>query len=234
MYCRAIEFLQASDFADAHYNLGVALHGQGRFDEALASYDEAVRLNPASIDAHWNRAFVLLLKGDFAEGWREHEWRWKRKVQPPRSFPQPLWRGEDIAGRTILLHDEQGMGDTLQFVRYAPLVAARGARVRLQVQRPLLRLVAASLGDGIDVFAEGDLAPPFELHSPLLSLPFALATTPDTVPRDVSSSQQVDPGGRGRAGATASAPQRGSRSASSGPATRSTRTTATARSRSRD
>ena len=173
------------DFADAHYNLGVALLDQGRFDEALASYDDAIRLNADYVDAHWNRAFVLLLKGDFAEGWREHEWRWKRKLQPPRSFPQPLWRGEDIAQRTILLHDEQGMGDTLQFVRYAPLVAARGARVRLQVQRPLLRLVAASLGQGIEVFAEGDLIPPFELQCPLLSLPLACATTLDTIPCQV-------------------------------------------------
>jgi len=194
------------DFADAHYNLGVALHDQGRYDAALASYDEAVRLNPDNVDAHWNRAFVLLLKGDLAQGWREHEWRWRRKQQPPRSFAQPLWRGEDIARRTILLHDEQGIGDTLQFVRYAPLVAARGARVLLQVQRPLLRLVAASLGDGIEVFAEGDLIPPFELHSPLLSLPLAFATTLDAIPGGIPY-LKVDPAAaarwRNRIGGTA-------------------------------
>ena len=170
------------DFADAHYNLGVALHGQGRFDEALASYEEAVRLNPDYVDARWNRAFLLLTMGRFAEGWREHEWRWRRKQQPPRSFPQPLWKGEPITGRTILLHNEQGTGDTLQFVRYAPLVAARGARVLLQVQRPLQRLVRASLDRSIEVLGEGDMLPPFDLHSPLLSLPLAFATTLDTVP----------------------------------------------------
>jgi predicted O-linked N-acetylglucosamine transferase (SPINDLY family)/ADP-heptose:LPS heptosyltransferase len=170
------------DFADAHYNLGVALHGQGRFDEALAGYAEAVRLNPDYVDARWNRAFLLLTMGRFAEGWREHEWRWQRKHQPPRSFPQPLWKGEPIDGRTILLHNEQGTGDTLQFVRYAPLVAARGARVLLQVQRPLARLVRASLDSGIEVLAEGDLLPPFDLHSPLLSLPLCLATTLENIP----------------------------------------------------
>jgi len=170
------------EFADAHYNLGVALHGQGRFDEALASYDEAARLNPEFVDAHWNRAYLLLTMGRFAEGWSEHEWRWRRKQQPPRSFPEPLWKGEPISGRTILLHAEQGTGDALQFVRYAPLVAAGGARVLLQVPRPLRRLVRSSLDGSIDVLAEGDLLPPFELHSPLLSLPLAFATTLDTIP----------------------------------------------------
>jgi tetratricopeptide (TPR) repeat protein len=173
------------DFPDAHYNLGVALHGQGRFDEALASYDEAARLNPEFVDARWNRAFLLLTMGRFAEGWREHEWRWRRKQQPPRSFPEPLWKGEPIAGRTILLHAEQGTGDTLQFVRYAPLVAARGARVLLQVPRALRRLVRASLDGAIEVLAEGDLLPPFDLHSPLLSLPLAFATTLDMVPASI-------------------------------------------------
>jgi predicted O-linked N-acetylglucosamine transferase (SPINDLY family)/ADP-heptose:LPS heptosyltransferase len=195
LHRRAIEL--KPDFADAHYNLGVALHDQGRFDEALACYEKAIRLNPDSVDAHWNRAFVLLLKGDFAQGWREHEWRWKRKQQPPRSFPQPLWRGEDIAKRTILLHDEQGMGDTLQFMRYAPLVAARGARVLLQVQRPLLRLAAASLDVGIEVFAEGDLIPPFEMHSPLLSLPLACGTMLETIPGPIPYIE-VDPAAAAR------------------------------------
>jgi predicted O-linked N-acetylglucosamine transferase (SPINDLY family)/ADP-heptose:LPS heptosyltransferase len=173
------------DFADAHYNLGVVLHDQGRFDDAFASYREAVRLKPDMVDARWNRAFLLLLMGDFAEGWREHEWRWKRKHQPPRSFPQPQWRGEAPAGRTILLHAEQGIGDTLQFVRYAPLVAAQGARVVLMVQPPLKRLIAASFGDKVTVIADGEMIPPFDLHSPFLSLPLACGTTIERIPADV-------------------------------------------------
>src|SRR5262249_38145216 len=112
-------------------------------------------------------------------------WRWKRKHQPPRSFPQPLWRGEDIAGRTILLHAEQGIGDTLQFMRYAPMVAARGARVILQVPPQVHRLAAAAMGDCAQVIGDGDVAPSFDLHSPLLSLPLALGTTLASVPAAV-------------------------------------------------
>ena len=173
------------DFADAHYNLGVVLHGQGRPEEALSSYSKAVELKPDMVDARWNRAYVMLLRGDFAAGWREHEWRHQRKEQPPRSYPQPLWRGEPLADRTILLHAEQGIGDTLQFMRYAPLVAQRGARVVLQVQRPLKRLAAAALGGSAQVIADGDVPPPFDLHCPLLSLPLAFATMLETVPARV-------------------------------------------------
>jgi tetratricopeptide (TPR) repeat protein len=170
------------DFADAHYNLGVSLQDQGRFDEALASYNEAARLEPDLVDARWNRAYVLLLMGNYTEGWREHEWRWKRKQQPPRSFSRPLWHGEDISGRTILLHAEQGVGDAFQFLRYVPLVAARAGKIIVQVQRPLQRLVAATLGNCVQVCVEGDMLPAFDLHCPLLSLPLAFATTVETIP----------------------------------------------------
>ncbi len=170
------------DFADAHYNLGVALQEQGRFDEALASYTQAVKLKPEMVDPRWNRALLLLLMGDYAEGWREHEWRWRRKQQPPRRFPQPLWGGEAAAGRAILLHAEQGIGDALQFLRYVPLVAARAGSVIVQVQRPLYRLAAATLGGRAQVIAEGDTLPAFDLHCPLLSLPLAFGTTVETIP----------------------------------------------------
>jgi tetratricopeptide (TPR) repeat protein len=173
------------DFVDAHYNLGVALQDQGRFDEALASYDKAVALKPDLVDARWNRAYVMLTLGRYADGWREHEWRWRRKEQPPRSYPQPLWRGEPLDGRTILLHAEQGMGDTVQFMRYVPLVAARGGRVVLQVPAPLLRVAQASLGHCAQVLSDSDVLPAFDLHCPLLSLPLAFGTTLETIPADV-------------------------------------------------
>src|SRR5262249_22245576 len=102
------------EFADAHYNLGVALQDQGRSEAALASYTKAAELKPELVDARWNRAYVMLTLGHYAEGWREHEWRWRRKEQRPRGYPQPLWGGEPLEGRTILLHAEQGMGDILQ------------------------------------------------------------------------------------------------------------------------
>ncbi len=173
------------DFVDAHHNLGVALQDQGKFEEALASYDKALALKPDLVDAHWNRAYVMLMLGRYAEGWREYEWRWRRKEQPPRSYPQPLWRGEPLVGRTILLHAEQGTGDALQFMRYVPLVAKGDARVVLQVPGPLLALAKASLGACAQVLADGDMLPAFDLHCPLLSLPLAFGATLETVPADV-------------------------------------------------
>jgi predicted O-linked N-acetylglucosamine transferase (SPINDLY family)/ADP-heptose:LPS heptosyltransferase len=172
------------DFPDGHYNLGVALQDLGKFEEALASYQKAAELRPDLVDARWNRAYVLLMLGRYAEGWHEHEWRWRRKEQPPRSYPQPLWRGEPLEGRTILLHAEQGMGDTVQFMRYVPLVAARGGRVLLQVPAPLLRLAQASLGHCAQVLSDGEVPPTFDLHCPLLSLPLAFGTTLETIPAD--------------------------------------------------
>src|SRR6202043_682016 len=115
---------------------------QGRFEEAVACYRQALGLNPDLPEAHDNLAMALLQLGNFAEGWREHEWRW----HPRRQFPQPLWDGGDLAGRTILLHAEQGLGDTIQFARYAPLVAQRGATVVLEVQRALGTLLHGMTG----------------------------------------------------------------------------------------
>jgi tetratricopeptide (TPR) repeat protein len=185
------------DFADAHYNLGVALQDQGRFEEALASYAKAVELKPDLVDARWNLAYLLLALGRYAEGWREHEWRWRRKEQPPRSYPRPLWRGEPLDGRTILLHAEQGMGDALQFMRYVPMVSARAGRVVLQVPAPLLRLAKASIGNHAQVLADGDMLPAFDLHCPLLSLPLAFGTTLETIPAEVPYAT-VDPAAAAR------------------------------------
>ncbi|MBV8825586.1 MAG: tetratricopeptide repeat protein, partial [Hyphomicrobiales bacterium] len=173
------------DFADAHYNLGVALQDQGKFEDALASYNKAVELKPELVEAHWNRAYVMLTLGRYLEGWREHEWRWRRKEQPPRNFPQPMWRGEPLEGRTILLHAEQGMGDILQFMRYVPLVAARGGRVVLQVPDPVLRIAKSSFGACAQVQSDADVLPAYDLHDPLMSLPLVFGTTVDTIPADI-------------------------------------------------
>lgn len=173
-------------FADAYNNRGIAWQYMRCYAEAIADYDAAIARAPAHADAHWNRALVLLLRGDFARGWPEYEWRWRSAAMRglARDFPAPRWQGEDVAGKTILLHAEQGLGDTLQFCRYAPLVRARGARVILEAPRPLARLLATL--DGVDrVITAGDVFPPFDLQCPLLSLPGIFATTVETIPARV-------------------------------------------------
>jgi predicted O-linked N-acetylglucosamine transferase (SPINDLY family) len=168
--------------ADAHSNLGRTLQAQGRLDEAIACYREALRLRPQHADAHLNRATAWLLIGNFEQGWPEFEWRWKsRNDIPPRNFLQPLWDDSPQNGRTILLHAEQGFGDTFQFIRYAPLVKQRGGTIIVECQAALVRLLARC--PGIDrLVAAGSSLPDFDVHAPLLSLPGLLGTTLATVP----------------------------------------------------
>jgi Flp pilus assembly protein TadD len=155
-----------------------------RSDEATARYERAIAAAPGTANAHLGRSLCLLLAGDFERGWPEYEWRWAMKGAVARGFSQPLWLGDaDIAGSTILLHAEQGFGDTLQFCRYAKRVAARGANVVLEVQ-PELRSLMASLDPAIPVIVRGDALPPFDRHAPLMSLPLAFKTTPATVPAE--------------------------------------------------
>ena len=164
-------------------NRGIALHALQRLDDAIAGYGQALAIHPGHAAAHWNLALALLAKNDFARGWREYEWRWQlpSRYRLP-DYPAPRWTGkEDVRGKTVLLHAEQGLGDTLQFCRYADAMVARGARVILQVDRPLVRLLSTL--DGISLVAGLDEAlPPFDFHIPMLSLPLALATTPETIP----------------------------------------------------
>ena len=172
------------DFADAHYNRANALQAQKRFAEALSSYDNAIALRPDFADAHFNEALCRLVTGDFTRGWEKYEWRWQTTQigDHKRTFAQPLWTGSDaVAGKTILLHAEQGLGDTLQFCRYVPLVAARAGRVILEVQKPLHELMR-SLDRDVQIVAMDDPLPDFDMHCPLLSLPLAFGTTLETVP----------------------------------------------------
>ncbi len=172
------------DFADAHYNRGNALQALKRSEQALAGFERAIALRPDFADAHFNEALCRLVTGDLARGWEKYEWRWQTTQigDAKRFFDRPLWRGaQDIAGKTMLLHAEQGMGDTIQFCRYVPLVAERGARVILEVPAPLHALMR-SLGGGARIVAMGETLPDFDLHCPLLSLPLAFGTALDTIP----------------------------------------------------
>lgn len=166
--------------------LSLLLH-EGRRDEAVAAGREAIRLAPADADAHLALAVALLASGQLREGWEEFEWRWETRQLDPvhRSFPQPQWTGaEDVAGRTVLLYAEQGLGDTLQFVRYAPLLAARGARVVVGCSPALVRLMERVDGVSAAVAWGGEL-PAFDLHIPMMSLPRAFATDLDGIPAAV-------------------------------------------------
>jgi tetratricopeptide (TPR) repeat protein len=172
------------DHADARANRAAALRALGRYVAALGDYDRVLAVRPDHIAARSGRSLCLLQMGDLARGWVEYESRWQTPRFAARAgrLAQPNWSGaEALAGKTILLHAEQGFGDTLQFCRYAPLVAARGARVVLEVARPLVRLLATL--DGVDqVIADGMPVPPFDLHCPLMSLPLAFGTTLATIP----------------------------------------------------
>jgi tetratricopeptide (TPR) repeat protein len=171
-------------YAEAHANLANAYKEQGRSEEALACYQLALWLDPASASARYNRSLAMLQAGDYRQGWQEYEWRWRRPSMPPRPFRQPRWDGGSLEGRTILLYCEQGMGDTLQFIRYAPLVKARGGTVLVECPGSLLPLLSTCLG--IDrLVAEGEPLPDFDVQAPLLSLPGLLGTTLDSVPAPI-------------------------------------------------
>ena len=167
-------------------NRGNALAELGRHAEALASCDRAIAVNPVYVNAQWNAGLLRLRLGDYAEGWKQYEWRWKREERKAtqRHYPQPLWLGDTpVAGKTVFLHHEQGFGDTIQFARYAPLLAKRGARVVLEVQPPLKALLA-DIGGGVEVIGSGEAIPAFDLHCPLMSLPLAFRTEVATIPAD--------------------------------------------------
>jgi Tfp pilus assembly protein PilF len=170
----------------AHYNLALSHQERLEWREALASYDKAIEANPGYADAQYNRAVLLLFMGDFLNGWQAYEWRWENAARlgigAKRNFHKPGWLGsEPIANKTLLLHAEAGLGDTLQFCRYAPLCAQQDATVILEVPAPLVELVKTLEGVA-DVIAMGERLPPFDYHCPLMSLPLALGTTLDSVP----------------------------------------------------
>jgi Flp pilus assembly protein TadD len=184
-YRRAVEIRPR--FAEAFNNLGTALKDNAQLTEAVGAFDRAIELNPQYAAAHWNRSLAWLLMGDYRRGWPEYEWRRQMpgvRTVAPRKFPQPQWDGSELRGRTIYLYPEQGLGDTLQFVRYAPLVAERGGRVIVEHPPELARLIRGM--PGISEFAsfEGPL-PAFDVHASFLSLPLLFGTEMSSIPARV-------------------------------------------------
>ncbi len=175
------------DAAQLLTNRAHALRRLDRVEDAVADLRSAIARRPDFAEAHFELGMARLALGDFAGGWDEYEWRWRTGAFAPhrRPFTSPLWTGaQDPAGKTILLHGEQGLGDTIQFVRYVPLVARRGATVILEVQ-PELASLLDGLAGAARVIAGGRKLPRFDLHCPLMSLPGAFGTTAETIPAAV-------------------------------------------------
>jgi len=162
-------------------NLGIVRQAQARNSEAIVCFEEALQRKPDDVKSHVCRSLTLLAEGRFAEGFEEYEWRWKMLAEPPREWSRPAWDGAPLHGKTILLWAEQGLGDTLQFARYAPLVAALGGRVLVECQDCLARLVGTI--DGVSqVVTQSQELPRCDVQAPLLSLPRLLAATLASVP----------------------------------------------------
>jgi Flp pilus assembly protein TadD len=189
-FARAIPAFQAAialnpNWPDAHNNLGLAFRGVAKHHDALAAFKRALALKPDYASAHWNLSWTLLILGDLKPGWLEFEWRTQCAAgSPPRPFHQPQWRGEDISNRTILLTSEQGFGDMIQMIRYAPLIAQRNAKVIAESPPELATLFQSAKGIE-QVVTTGQPLPHFDVHCPMMSLPLAFNTTLETIPANV-------------------------------------------------
>ncbi len=183
-YERALEF--RPDFAEVLNNLGNVFKVQGRIAEAAICYDQTLRIKPDFLQARCNRALMDLAAGDFAAGWPDYEWRCEFPDFPKRTFAEPKWQGEPLAGRTLLVYAEQGLGDTLQFIRYVPLLERLGGTLIVEVAAPLVPLLQQSgLARSARLVPKGAALPRFDVQVSLLSLPGILGTTLETIPNRV-------------------------------------------------
>jgi tetratricopeptide (TPR) repeat protein/GR25 family glycosyltransferase involved in LPS biosynthesis len=172
------------DYADAHTNLIITLRDLGRVDDAMACCQQALEADPDSAVANFCDGFLRLLTGDFVEGWPKYEWRWRTKEVQPHGLTAPLWDGQDLRGRSILLHCEQGLGDSIQAIRFARLVKEKHGTVLLSCPPSLTRLFQDVAGiDGI--FPDGLGLPDYDVQAPLMSLPGLFETDLNTIPTDV-------------------------------------------------
>ena len=172
-------------YADALNNRGIILFDLRDLEGAIASYEAALALRPEFPEAHLNRGTSLLSLGDLKQGFEEYRWRWRTRgfKALAENLDCPAWEGEDLAGKSVLLHGEQGFGDHLQFVRYAPLVAARARRVTVLTEPALARLFRTI--PGVEVVDTPRVEGKFDVHAPLMCLPRVLGTTLETIPADI-------------------------------------------------
>ncbi len=184
-----IERALEADRLNAAYlaNLGGVLQARGRVEPALAAFEKALMADPGNADARWNRGIARLLSGDYAGGFADYEARWELPEFTARTFDMPAWRGEALDGHTLLVHSEQGFGDTIQMVRFARALAGKGMRVVLETHAPLVRVMSGVSGIA-QVVMRGELLPYADAHVPIMSLPYRLGITR---PEDVTCSPYV-------------------------------------------
>ena len=178
-------------WAEGYHNIGRALLLQGRFGAAKQYFRKVIKLIPEHADAHFGLAFSLLGDGKFVEGWKEYEWRFKLASHPSTAvgnfiaeLSEPMWAGEDLSGKTLLVYGEQGFGDTFQSLRFLRELVKRGCRIILMVYKELVTLLGP-MPEASVVIAYGQLIPRYDFHIPLFSLPRMLGTTIDSIPCDV-------------------------------------------------
>jgi tetratricopeptide (TPR) repeat protein len=176
---------------ESYCNIGTVMHEKGQPDEAFAFYQKALQINPNYANAHLNMAYFLLLLGNFKQGWKEFEWRWKTKeylknscFHRPVNFTQPILNRLDITGHTVLIYAEQGLGDEIQFIRYAPLVAQHGTKVIIECHKEISTLLRTI--EGVEQFiVQGEPLPHFDIQCPILTLPLVFNTTPENIPVNI-------------------------------------------------
>ncbi|MFH1130316.1 MAG: tetratricopeptide repeat protein, partial [Pseudomonadota bacterium] len=165
-------------------DLSTVFKERGDLEQAVSLLQQALVLDPNSADAHWNLGLMLLSQGKFEQGWAEYEWRRKIPDIKIRSFAKPFWDGKPLGDKTLLLHAEQGIGDSIQFIRYAKMIQKEAGRVVFDCPSKLVRLLGNSLGID-EIIAQGTSLPKFDCHAPLLSLPFLFGTKEGTIPSQI-------------------------------------------------
>ncbi|MGD0958964.1 MAG: tetratricopeptide repeat protein [Methylomonas sp.] len=174
------------DFAEAYVHKGVALMNRHSFDQAAVCFDQAISLKPDLAKAYINKSQYLLMRGEYVEGWKLYEWRWRDPSRPPgRKFKQQCWLGEQkINDKVLLIHPEQGLGDFIQCCRYLPLLEKLAYKIIVEVPSPLVSIISTLTGNFI-IVEQGDPLPDFDIHCPIMSLPLAFNTTVATIPASV-------------------------------------------------
>ncbi|MDY7007566.1 MAG: tetratricopeptide repeat protein, partial [Cyanobacteriota bacterium] len=186
----AIEHYQKSlelnpDYTEAYNVLGFIFLRLGKVAKSQKYYEQALKLDKNYVNAHFGLAVVLLKQGNFIQGFSEYEWRCLDKNTKTRSFSQPLWDGSNFQGKTLLVYTEQGLGDSIQFIRYIPLVKKLGGWVIVECNQPELKLLFTTVSGIDELFVSGEKLLDFDLQIPLLSLPRVFGTTPETIPAKI-------------------------------------------------